>query len=65
MITTPTGRLYSKNEAGEILNLKESTIRTYVSNGTIRGHKIGRTYYVSDQAICDYIESTVVVTDES
>lgn len=51
MIILGDKRIYTINEAGEILNLSYHTVRKYILNGRLKGQKVGAKWYVTDESI--------------
>ncbi len=55
MIKLETTTAYTAQEAAEMLNRSLSTVRAYIRDGKLKAHKVGRTYYVTDQTITEFI----------
>lgn len=51
------GMAYNVKEAAQILERAPYMVRLYIRNGDLRAHKVGRSYYISSQAIEDFKKS--------
>lgn len=49
-------KLYTPEEVGEMLSVKESTVRNWMRNGTMPGIKIGKFWRVPEEALESYLE---------
>ena len=47
-------KLYSVEELSEILDIQETTIRRYLRDGRLKGRKLARRWYVSEESLADY-----------
>lgn len=48
--------LYSVSELAETLDVQEKTIRRYLRDGKLRGRKMARRWYVTEEALRDYFQ---------
>ena len=46
--------LYSVEELSELLGIQETTIRKYLRDGKLRGRKLARRWYVSEESLAAY-----------
>ena len=46
---------YTAEEAAVMLNRAISTVRTYIRSGKLRAHKVGRTYYITEKTLTEFI----------
>jgi excisionase family DNA binding protein len=51
-------RLYSVEELSELLDIQETTVRKYLREGRIRGRKLARRWYVSEESLATYFRET-------
>ena len=51
-------KLYSVDELSEILDIQETTIRKYLRDGKLRGRKLARRWYVSEESLAAYFRET-------
>ena len=49
-------KLYDVEEVAEILSVGEPTIRRYLRQGKLKGKKLAKRWYVSEEAIKDYFQ---------
>lgn len=49
-------KLYAVEEVAEMLNVGEPTIRRYLREGRLKGKKLAKRWYVSEEAIKDYFQ---------
>ena len=49
-------KLYSVKELTEILPITPLTIREYIRKGKIRGHKIGKSWFVNREDLNDFLD---------
>ena len=56
MIKLDTVTAYDLKETAELLHLNIQTIRKYIKLGKIRAQKVGRSYYVTDETIAEFIK---------
>ncbi len=47
-------RLYSVDELSELLSIQETTIRKYLRDGKLKGRKLAKRWYVSEESLADY-----------
>ncbi|MDO9536445.1 MAG: helix-turn-helix domain-containing protein [Bacillota bacterium] len=48
--------LYSPEEISKILKIKEHTVTEYLRNGSLRGHKIGTSWKISESDLEEFLE---------
>ena len=46
--------LYSVKDLSEILEIQETTIRKYLRTSKLRGRKLAKRWYVSEESLADY-----------
>lgn len=51
-------KLYSTVEVAELLGITPQTARTYVTEGKIKGKKIGGKYYVSEEKLLAFLKGS-------
>ena len=49
-------KLYAVEEVAEMLNVGTPTIRRYLRQGQLKGKKLAKRWYVSEEAIKDYFQ---------
>lgn len=49
-------KLYAVEEVAEMLNVGEPTIRRYLRQGKLKGKKLAKRWYVSEEALKDYFQ---------
>ena len=49
-------KLYEVEELAEMLNVGEPTIRRYLREGRLKGKKLAKRWYVSEEALKDYFQ---------
>ena len=49
-------KLYDVEEVAEMLDVGEPTIRRYLRQGKLRGKKLAKRWYVSEEALKDYFQ---------
>ena len=49
-------KLYDVEEVAEMLSVGEPTIRRYLRQGRLKGKKLAKRWYVSEEAIKDYFQ---------
>lgn len=54
MIEIGSIRLYNIAELAETFGVSELTLRNYVREGRLKGRKVGKRWFVSEQAIRDH-----------
>lgn len=45
---------YDVHELSELLQLQERTVREYIASGKLRGRKLGKRWYVSQEALREF-----------
>ena len=48
--------LYNVEELSELLGVQERTIRAYLRDGKLKGRKMARKWYVTEEALREYFE---------
>lgn len=46
--------LYGVEELSQLLDIQETTIRKYLREGKLKGKKLARRWYVSEESLSDY-----------
>lgn len=46
--------LYTVKELAELLDFQETTVRKMLREGTLKGKKLGKKWFITDKAIQDY-----------
>lgn len=49
--------LYTVDELSDLMGIQERTIREYLKAGKIRGRKLAKRWYVTEEALRDYFEA--------
>jgi len=49
--------LYAVEELSELLSIQETTIRKYLRDGKLRGRKLARRWYVSEESLAEYFRA--------
>ena len=49
-------KLYAVEEVAEMLNVGEPTIRRYLRQGKLKGKKLAKRWYVSEENLKDYFQ---------
>lgn len=49
-------KVYTVNEAANILNVTGQTVRVYVKSGKLKGSNIGGVFLVTDEAVREFKE---------
>ena len=49
-------KLYEVEELAEMLNVGEPTIRRYLREGRLKGKKLAKRWYVSEENLKDYFQ---------
>ena len=57
-------KLYEVEELAEMLNVGEPTIRRYLREGRLKGKKLAKRWYVSEEALKDYFQPEPEVQEE-
>lgn len=47
--------IYSTEDIAKLLNIHILTVRRYLKEGKIKGHKLGKRWYVTEEAIQDLL----------
>lgn len=55
--------LYTVEELSELLEVQETTIRKYLREGKLRGRKMARRWYVSEDSLADYFSEAEPETE--
>lgn len=63
MIKLETTTAYDVKEAAELLHVSEHTVRKYVHNGRLRGQKVGRSIYVTEETLKEFLNNEVKSID--
>jgi excisionase family DNA binding protein len=50
--------LFTVEELSEILDIQETTIRKYLRDGKLKGRKLARGWYVSEENLQDFFRQT-------
>ncbi len=50
-------KLYSVEELSEMLDIQETTIRKYLREGKLKGKKLARRWYVSEESLTEYFRA--------
>jgi excisionase family DNA binding protein len=50
--------LFTVEELSEILDIQETTIRKYLRDGKLKGRKLARRWYVSEENLQDFFRQT-------
>lgn len=59
-------KLYDVEELSEILHIQERTVRKILRDGTLRGKKLARKWYVPEEALKEYFkQAEAPVSEES
>jgi len=56
-------KLYSVKDLSELLDVQETTIRKYLRDGKLRGRKMARRWYVSEESLAEYFRETEPQTE--
>ena len=48
---------YDVKEIAQAFNLSTATVRKYIKAGKLKGARFGKRYYMTEQAIKDYLET--------
>lgn len=56
-------RLYTVEELSELLEVQETTIRKYLRDGRLRGRKLARRWYVSEDSLAEYFSESEPVKE--
>lgn len=55
MIQLKTTTAYTIDEVAEITHLSRFTIYKYIKNGTIRAQKVGKSWYITDKTLAEFV----------
>jgi len=58
-------RLYSVDELSELLSIQETTIRKYLRDGKLKGRKLAKRWYVSEESLADYFRQQETEPEEA
>jgi excisionase family DNA binding protein len=58
-------KLYSVEELSEILDIQETTIRKYLRDGKLRGRKLARKWYISEESLAEYFREDETEPEEA
>lgn len=50
--------LYSVEDLSELLAIQETTLRKYLREGKLKGRKMAKRWYVSEESLADYFRET-------
>lgn len=56
--------LYTVDELSELMGIQERTIREYLKAGKIRGRKLAKRWYVTEEALREYFEAEEPLPEE-
>lgn len=56
-------KLYTVEELSELLDIQETTIRKYLREGRIRGRKMAKRWYISEENLASYFSQTEPKTE--
>jgi len=51
-------KLYTVEELSELLDIQETTIRKYLREGKLKGRKLARKWYVTEESLTEYFRET-------
>lgn len=57
-------KLYDVEELSEILHIQERTVRKILRDGTLRGKKLARKWYVPEEALKEYFKQAEAPASE-
>jgi len=57
-------KLYAVEEVAEMLSVGEPTIRRYLRQGQLKGKKLAKRWYVSEEALKEYFRPEPEVQEE-
>jgi excisionase family DNA binding protein len=57
--------LFTVEELSEILDVQETTIRKYLRDGKLRGRKLARRWYVSEESLAEYFRADETEPEEA
>lgn len=52
-------KLYTPEQVADHLQIDEQTVRRFLRDGEIVGHRIGRQWRISESALADYMRRTL------
>jgi excisionase family DNA binding protein len=58
-------KLYEVEELSELLDIQETTIRKYLRDGKLRGRKLARRWYVSEESLAAYFREDETEPEEA
>lgn len=56
-------KLFTVEELSELLEVQETTIRKYLRDGRLRGRKLARRWYVSEDSLAEYFSKSEPVKE--
>ncbi len=56
-------KLFTVEELSELLEVQETTIRKYLRDGRLRGRKLARRWYVSEDSLAEYFSESEPVKE--
>lgn len=48
---------YDVKEIAQVFNLSTATVRKYIKAGKLKGAKFGKSYYITEQSIKEYLDT--------
>jgi excisionase family DNA binding protein len=58
-------KLYEVEELSELLDIQETTIRKYLREGKLKGRKLARRWYVSEESLAEYFREDETEPEEA
>ena len=55
MIKLETTTAYTPAEVAEMLHKTPNTIRRYIKEGFLKAQKVGRTWYITDKTLTEFV----------
>lgn len=55
--------LFTVEELSEILDIQETTIRKYLRDGKLKGRKLARRWYISEESLLEYFDKQEAETE--
>lgn len=55
MIKLETTTAYDLGEAAEILHRNKDTVRRYIKSGNLKAQKVGRSLYITERALTEFV----------
>ncbi len=50
-------KIYDVPELCQLFQLKERTIRAYIRKGLLAGRKVGKRFFVTEQAVTEFVQN--------